>query len=121
MNSHFVNHLFIARVLPLRLAGPLRPNRLPSTRLRMGLSIAVVSLLSGNLLLARDLNTYQPQVAPTTVVLGADNPLVDVPAVQSAVDQGGTVILRGTFDFGADASGTIVDLGDNNSIFLPGH
>ena len=41
-----------------------------------------------------------PNVAPTTVVLGADNPLIDVPAVQSAVDQGGTVILRGKFDFG---------------------
>lgn len=108
MNRHFVNHLFTARALPLRLAGPLRPDRLPSTRLRMGFSIAVVSLLSVNLLLARDLNTYQPQVAPTTVVLGADNPLVDVPAVQSAVDQGGTVILSGTFDFGADAGNHII-------------
>jgi hypothetical protein len=48
------------------------------------------------------------QVAPTTVVLGADNPLVDVPAVQSAVDQGGTVILRGTFDFGTDAGNHII-------------
>ncbi|MBZ5567228.1 MAG: hypothetical protein LAN64_05170 [Acidobacteriia bacterium] len=49
-----------------------------------------------------------PNVAPTTVVLGADNPLIDVPAVQSAVDQGGTVILRGKFDFGVDAGNHII-------------
>jgi hypothetical protein len=52
--------------------------------------------------------TASLQVAPTTVVLGADNPLVDVPAVQSAVDQGGTVILGGTFDFGTDAGNHII-------------
>jgi hypothetical protein len=50
----------------------------------------------------------QPQVAPTTVVVGADDPSIDVPAVQSAVDQGGTVILRGTFDFGTDAGNHII-------------
>lgn len=52
--------------------------------------------------------TDQPQVAPTTVVIGADNPHVDVPAVQSAVDLGGTVVLRGTFDFGTDAGNHII-------------
>ncbi len=35
-----------------------------------------------------------------TVVTGANDPLVDVPAVQTAVDGGGSVLLVGTFDFG---------------------
>lgn len=43
-----------------------------------------------------------------TVVIGTDNPLVDVPAVQSAVNVGGLVILRGTFDFGAYAGNHII-------------
>jgi hypothetical protein len=34
-----------------------------------------------------------------TVVSGTDNPDVDVPAVQAAVDQGGEVILKGHFSF----------------------
>jgi hypothetical protein len=42
------------------------------------------------------------------VVVGAGNPLIDVPAVQSAVDQGGTVLLRGTFDFGTHAGNHII-------------
>jgi hypothetical protein len=33
------------------------------------------------------------------VVVGQTNPAVDVPAVQQAVDAGGTVVLRGTFSF----------------------
>jgi hypothetical protein len=49
-----------------------------------------------------------PQLAPTTVVHGTGNPLLDVPAVQYAVDQGGTVLLKGTFDFGTDAGNHIV-------------
>lgn len=56
------------------------------------------------------------------VIVGQSDPAVDVPAVQAAVDQGGSVVLVGTFDFGdtgrvllrrdvaisgeADASGT---------------
>ncbi len=42
-----------------------------------------------------------PHVAAgQTVVGGQNNPAVDVPAVQAAVDQGGSVLLVGTFDFG---------------------
>jgi hypothetical protein len=41
-------------------------------------------------------------------VVGTGNPLVDVPAVQAAVDEGGTVLLKGTFDFGADAGNHII-------------
>jgi hypothetical protein len=37
-----------------------------------------------------------------TVLVGQDDPTVDVDAVQSAVDQGGSVLLLGTFDFGND-------------------
>ena len=47
------------------------------------------------------------QVTPTTIVVGTGNPLIDVPAVQSAVDQGGTVLLKGTFDFGIDSGNHI--------------
>ena len=35
-----------------------------------------------------------------TVVVGQDNADVDVPAVQAAVNEGGSVLLVGTFDFG---------------------
>jgi len=76
---------------------------------RIRLSFVVLSLFFlTNTLAAQKLNTDRPQLAPTTVVLGTDNPLIDVPAVQSAVDQGGTVLLKGTFDFGADAGNHIV-------------
>ena len=67
-----------------------------------------IFFLTCNTLLAQDLQSTQPQIATTTVVQGVDNPLYDVPAVQSAVDQGGTVILRGTFDFGTDAGNHII-------------
>jgi hypothetical protein len=67
-----------------------------------------ILFLTCDTLLAQDLQSTKPQVAPTTVVQGVDNPLYDVPAVQSAVDQGGTVILRGTFDFGTDAGNHII-------------
>jgi hypothetical protein len=49
-----------------------------------------------------------PVAGQTKTVYGANNPAVDVPAVQSAVDQGGLVILRGTFDFGNDAGNHII-------------
>ncbi len=52
-----------------------------------------------------------PVAAQTKIVYGANNPAVDVPAVQNAVDQGGTVILRGTFNFGND---------EGNHIIVPG-
>ena len=48
------------------------------------------------------------QGTPTTVVVGTGNPLIDVPAVQYAVDQGGTVLLKGTFDFGTDSGNHII-------------
>src|SRR4051794_3643235 len=35
-----------------------------------------------------------------TVVQGQGNPALDVPSVQAAVEMGGSVLLRGTFDFG---------------------
>jgi hypothetical protein len=35
------------------------------------------------------------------VVVGTGDPAIDVPAVQVAVDQGGTVVLKGHFSFGA--------------------
>jgi len=49
-----------------------------------------------------------PVAGQTKTVYGANNPAVDVPAVQSAVDQGGIVILKGTFDFGTDAGNHII-------------
>lgn len=36
----------------------------------------------------------------STVVLGKDDPNVDVPAVQQAFDRGGSISLHGVFDFG---------------------
>jgi hypothetical protein len=41
------------------------------------------------------------------VVEGANDPVRDVAAVQSAVDRGGTVVLKGTFDFGDSGSVSI--------------
>jgi len=34
------------------------------------------------------------------ITVGQNNPTIDIQAVQKAVDQGGTVNLKGTFDFG---------------------
>jgi len=47
---------------------------------------------------------FRPRDAASaqTVLVGQDDPTVDVDAVQSAVDQGGSVLLLGTFDFGND-------------------
>jgi len=42
-----------------------------------------------------------PARADQTVV-GTGDPAQDVPNVQGAVDKGGTIVLRGTFDFGRD-------------------
>jgi hypothetical protein len=50
--------------------------------------VVVISVFSFNL-----------AVAQTTIV-GQNNPAIDVQAVQAAVDQGGTLLLKGTFDFG---------------------
>ena len=35
-----------------------------------------------------------------TTIVGQNNPTIDIEAVQKAVDQGGTINLKGTFDFG---------------------
>ena len=35
-----------------------------------------------------------------SVVTGNNNPELDVKAIQDAVDKGGTVLLKGTFNFG---------------------
>src|SRR5438552_10722582 len=43
-----------------------------------------------------------------TVVVGRDDPAVDVPAVQAAVDLGGSVLLVGAFDLGEAGRITLV-------------
>lgn len=43
-----------------------------------------------------------PSAPPGQTVVGQDDPAVDVDAVQTAVDRGGSVLLLGTFDFGND-------------------
>lgn len=55
-----------------------------------------------------DAYTASWPVAPKSVVIGKNDPDIDVPAVQTAVDQGGTVTLRGTFDFGTDSGNHII-------------
>ncbi len=42
-----------------------------------------------------------------TIVVGQNNPIRDVQAVQNAVDQGGEVLLKGTFDFGPEGRVTL--------------
>ena len=71
-------------------------------------TIAVICAFGADAVAGGYSTTDQPQVVPTTVVVGVNNPDYDVPAVQSAVDQGGTVLLRGTFDFGTDAGNHII-------------
>lgn len=41
---------------------------------------------------------------PVSVVVGQGDPALDLPAVQAAVREGGTVVLRGTFQFGPTGS-----------------
>jgi hypothetical protein len=43
-----------------------------------------------------------PALADDAVVTGTGDPTADVPNVQAALDKGGTVLLRGHFDFGED-------------------
>jgi hypothetical protein len=43
-----------------------------------------------------------------TAIIGQNNPSVDLQAVQKAVDQGGTVTLKGTFNFGNDGRVNII-------------
>jgi hypothetical protein len=93
----------MSRLISARCA---RPNRHRSNYVRTGLSLLALSFLLACTILAQDIR--KAQFTPTTVVLGSDNPLIDVPAVQAAVDEGGTVILRGTFDFGTQAGNHII-------------
>ena len=71
-------------------------------------AVAGICAFSADAVASGNSTTDQPQVVPTTVVVGVNNPDYDVPAVQSAVDQGGTVLLRGTFDFGTHAGNHII-------------
>src|SRR5215472_14681777 len=43
-----------------------------------------------------------PVAARAAVVVGTGNPDLDVPAVQAAVDHGGSVVLMGQFSFNRD-------------------
>jgi hypothetical protein len=43
-------------------------------------------------------------VRAQTVVVGQDDPAIDVDALQTAVDRSSSVVLLGTFDFGKDGS-----------------
>ena len=52
------------------------------------------------------------QAEQSTIITGQNNSVVDIPAVQSALDRGGTVLLKGTFDFGSDTS--LCTLTDSN-------
>ncbi|EGB16030.1 hypothetical protein DND132_2827 [Pseudodesulfovibrio mercurii] len=48
-----------------------------------------------------------PALAAETVVTGTGDPVRDVASVQAALDKGGTVRLRGRFDFGAEGRARI--------------
>lgn len=74
-----------------------------NTRIAIVLTVAVVIVLG--------LAMYIPvaQAEQPLIILGQNNPAVDVPAVQAAVDQGGMVRLKGTFDFGSTGSVVITN------------
>src|SRR5512144_1079258 len=61
-------------------------------------SLAVFTVLS----LAGVLHAQEP-----AVVIGSGDPGKDVPAVQAAIDRGGTVVLKGAFNFGERGRVTI--------------
>ncbi|MEM7130878.1 MAG: hypothetical protein AAF702_31445 [Chloroflexota bacterium] len=50
------------------------------------------------------MSNFEPQIQmhSATIVTGQADPTIDVPAIQQAVDAGGIVVLRGTFDFGEE-------------------
>jgi hypothetical protein len=41
-------------------------------------------------------------VVAQTIIVGQNNPSIDIQAVQTAVSQGGSVLLKGNFDFGTE-------------------
>jgi hypothetical protein len=58
-------------------------------------------------------------VGAQTVVVGANSAAVDVPAVQAAVNAGGSLLLRGVFDFGTAGRVIIkndVDIGGDTDV-----
>ncbi len=57
-------------------------------------SLIVIFLIVGSLA------SILTPVYAQQLVIGQDNPAVDIPAVQAAVDKGGEIILKGIFDFG---------------------
>jgi hypothetical protein len=48
-----------------------------------------------------------PSAEAQITIVGRNNPTIDVPAVQNAVNQGGDVLLKGTFDFGPEERVTL--------------
>src|SRR2546427_10706138 len=62
--------------------------------------VATISRRVGIALFAVPVLLLPHCAAGQAVVVGQNNPAVDVPAVQATVDQGGSVLLVGTFDFG---------------------
>ena len=88
-------------------------------------SVGACLLLATLFLSPGPLLAQQPQI-----VVGADDPQIDVPAVQAAVDLGGKILLRGTFDFGTDAGNHIIvpgrpypaqDLKSQSTVFIYRH
>ncbi|MCI0504217.1 right-handed parallel beta-helix repeat-containing protein [Candidatus Micrarchaeota archaeon] len=61
-----------------------------------------------------------PPPAYDRIVIGTGIPSVDVQAVQAAVDLGGTVLLKGTFDFGTDRGSQIIVPGRPAQPAVPG-
>jgi hypothetical protein len=63
---------------------------------KYGIAVSVVSCLFAFMAIAK---AQQP-----LIISGQNNPALDVPTVQAAVDQGGMVRLKGTFEFGSNGS-----------------
>lgn len=84
-----------------------RPDRFCSRGLTIGICFILQAFLFSTTIAQQKYN-FQPYNSAVTIVKGANDPLIDVPAVQSAVNLGGTVILRGTFDFGTHAGNHII-------------
>ena len=61
----------------------------------------IVSLFMGIIIFS--LPTAEAQIT----IIGQKNPAVDIQAIQKAVDQGGTINLKGTFDFGNEGRANI--------------
>jgi len=62
------------------------------------ITISVLAFLTGCAAVAVSPTSYD------SVVVGKNDPDTDIKAIQNAVDQGGTILLKGTFDFGNKGS-----------------